>query len=677
MKTNFPVLFSPLRVRGIVFPNRIFLSPQGHSPRHKHPSSYDSDYDAGMLYFDKSQGGFGGNSIMCGPIMPDGSIEKYSRDVIREVMSMTVQTGAKVGARVAPFTFKMPKPGEENPNKGIKPQYPEIVGGTPKGAPDGGNIPMHDNYRASEGIWDGYPCHEMTKEMIYDSIETVKANAKAAVDFGFEYVEVGGFAHGSAICGFLSAKENHRQDEFGGDIEGRCKYPIMVLQAVRDVVGEDMPIAITISSHLYDQGSADLSHTEDEMMEFLKRCEALGILDMVIISSGMDTTNLWNENVFHCGTIFQKKSFTVEFSKRMKKETPSLIAIPRGGINTPQQMEEILSNGWADGVCVGRSFVADPYWPKKAMEGKEDDIVPCLRCDYCYHSATNHMNLFCSVNPRLFRERRVPVEIEKAKEPKKLVVIGGGPAGCKAAITADKRGHGVILIEKSDSLGGQLKHAPYDNHKEDLNNYKEYLRTQIKKSNVKVMYNTTATPDMVKEMNPDALVIAIGASPIKPPIQGIEKAYEACDIYTHLEDVKGKVAIVGGGTVGAELALTLAENGHDVSVIEMNDELATQGHFFYKIGLKHAILDVKEKYHPYLNTKCLEITDDGVKIENENGEDFIQADTIIYALGMKPKKEEAFKFYGITPKTAVIGDCKRVARVMEATSEAYFFAMNI
>ena len=673
MQTHFTHLFTPLRVRGIMFPNRIFLSPQGHSPKHRHPSSYDSLYDAGMLFFDKSQGGFGGCTIATGPVLEDGHYEKYARDQIRELMSMATQTGARVAAGVMPFTFH---PDKIPPITDLEPQYAEIEGGTPKGQPSSGNQPMMPNYRASDGLWDGYPCEEMPKSMILESIETARRSAKAAREFGFDYVEVGGFAHGSAIASFLSAKENHRTDEFGGSLENRCRYPLMLLQAVREAIGEDMPMAITISSQLYDQRSADLSHTEDEMIEFLKRAQ--GILDMVIISSGMDTTNLWNENVFHCGTIFQKKDFTVEFSKRMKKETPQLIAIPRGGINTVQLAEEVIAENWGDAVCVGRSFVADPYWPKKAMEGREEDIVPCLRCDYCYHSATDHMNLFCSVNPRLFRERRVPAAIEPASVRKKVVVIGGGPAGCKAALTAAERGHEVILIEKSDAVGGQLKHAPYDHHKEDLDNYKKYLQVQIAKSKAQVIYNTTATPEWVRSMNPDALVIAVGAEPVCPPIPGIEKAQEATSFYTRMDEIGQRVAIIGGGTIGAELALTLAETGRDVTVIEMNDELAAQGHFFYKIGLKHAILDVKENYHALLKTRCLEVLDNGVRVMDAEGqEQIVEADTVIYAVGMKSKREEALAFYGITPQTAVIVDCKRVGRVMEATHDGYFFAMSL
>lgn len=674
MKNHFPHLFSPLKVRDVVFPNRIFLSPQGHSPKHRHPSSYESDYDAGMMFFDKSRGGFGACEITGGFVV-DGKYEKYSRDQIRELQSMAVQTGAKVGTGLMTMIRY-----EDDPN--LKPQRHEIYvkGGIPKGAPSeigaAPGMPHHRiQYRASNGVWDGEDCYEMPRDYMEKILESVRVSAKAAMDFGFDYISIN-MGHGGALMSFLSAKENHRTDEFGGSIENRCRFPLMVFQAARDVVGPKVPIVSTLGASLYDSRSADLSQTPDEVAEFLKRAQ--GLLDICILSSGMDTTNMWNSNVFHCGTIFQQKEQELAFSMRMKKEAPEMIMVPRGGFNEPEKMEQAIANGWADAVCVGRQFVADPFWPKKALEGREEDIVPCIRCDHCYHSATDHNLLMCSVNPRLFRERRVPYHLEKAEVLKKLVVIGGGPGGCRAALTAAERGHDVTLIEMSDSLGGQLKHAKYDNHKEDLDRYMRYLRVQIAKSPVKVMYNTKATPEMVRSMDPDAVVIAIGAEPLIPRIPGIENAVEATDIYTHQEDVGKRVVMVGGGCVGSELALNLAEHGHHVTIIEMGDELATQGHFFYKIGLQHAMQDVEGNWEAKLQCTCKEILPNGVRYTDKDGaEHFVEADTVISAVGMKPRRQEAQSFYGIAPQTMMLGDCDRVGKILQANRDAHFFAANL
>ena len=677
MKHNFPHLFSPMKVRDVVFPNRIFLSPQGHSPKHRHPSSYDSDYDCGMMYFDKSQGGFGGAEISYATgFIENGKYEKYSRDQIRELQSMTVQTGAKVGTGIhARVKY------EDNPNLQPKAYEIYVKGGTPKGAPNQityapGTVIPRICYRASNGVWDGVSCFEMPRDYMEKYIESIKEAAKAAVDFQFDYVTVGGFAFGGELSSFIAEKQNHRTDEFGGSIENRCRFPLMVLQAVRDVVGPKMPIFATVSPSVCDFRSVDLSQTPDEMAEFLKRAQ--GLLDVCVIASGMDTTNMWNSNVFHCGTIFQQKEQELAFSMRMKKEAPEMIMVPRGGFNEPEKMEQAIANGWANAVCVGRQFVADPFWPKKALEGREEDIVPCIRCDHCYHSATDHNLLMCSVNPRLFRERRVPYHLEKAEVLKKLVVVGGGPGGCRAALTAAERGHDVTLIEMSDSLGGQLKHAKYDNHKEDLDRYMRYLRVQIAKSPVKVMYNTKATPEMVRSMDPDAVVIAIGAEPLIPRIPGIENAVEATDIYTHQEDVGKRVVMVGGGCVGSELALNLAEHGHHVTIVEMGDELATQGHFFYKIGLQHAMQDVEGNWEAKLQCTCKEILPNGVRYTDKDGaEHFVEADTVISAVGMKPRRQEAQSFYGIAPQTMMLGDCDRVGKILQANRDAYFFAANL
>ena len=681
MKTKFKNLFSPLKVRGVVFPNRIFLSPQGHSPKHRHPSSFDSEYDCGMMFYDKSQGGFGAAEISYATHnIIDGDYEKLSRDQIRELQSMCTQTGAKCGTSVGSFmSFRNYK---DNADLVARTYEIKVKGGTPKGAPTQINLPPGTivnriQYRASDGVWDGISCFEMPKEMIFASIEETKEAARVAMKYDFDFVSLAGLAFGGTLSSFIAEKQNHRADEFGGSAENRCRYPLMMLQAIREVVGPNVPIVTTLSPSIRDERAADLSQTPDEMIDFLKRAQ--GLLDVAIFASGMDTTNLWNSNVFHCGTIFQPKAQELEFSKRVKQEAPEIICVPRGGMNEPEVMEEILANGWADAVCIGRQFVADPYWPKKTLENRTEDIIPCIRCDHCYHSATDHHLLSCSVNPRLFRERRVPLKESLAEKSKHLVVIGGGPGGCRAAITAAERGHRVTLIEKTDSLGGLLKHAVYDNHKTDLVRYVNYLKIQVAKhDNIEVLYNTTATPKMVEKMDPDAVLVAIGAEPKIPEIKGIEKAREAVDCWEHQKEISRKVVIIGGGQIGAELCLQLAETGHQVTVISHSDELATSGHFFYKIGLQHALQDVEDNWKALFRCSCQEVRDNGViYVDGEGKEHFEEADTVIYAGGLRSRREEAQAFYGIADQTAMVGDCNRVGKVLQANTEAYFFAHNL
>lgn len=675
MNTKYPHILSPLKVRGVMFQNRIFVTPTGHSPSHKHPSSWDSIYDNGLLFYDKSLGGAAAYGVdYVTNIIKDGKYEKLNRDHIRELMSMATQSGGRVGTgthvHVKPY---------ENPD--LKPVTSDVkvTGWLPHGAPGQINWPQgtvvsNYVYRASDGVWNGLSCFEMPETMMMEIIEKIKEKAKVAMDFGFDYISWSLQEYSS----FLSAKQNHRTDQYGGSIENRCRFMLMQLRAIREVVGEQVPIVCTVDYSLRDERSADLSHTPEETLEFIRLAHAEKLMDICILMTGMDTENLWDSNVYHCGTIFQKKETELEYAKLVKKTFPDLIVVPRGGWNEPEKMEEAIANGWCDGIMVGRQFVADPFWLKKVIENREEDIVPCIRCDHCYHSATDHNLLCCSVNPRLFRESRVPLKLEKAPRSKNVVIIGGGPGGCKAAITAYDRGHSVTLIEKSDSLGGALKHSPYDNHKSDLVRLMNYYRVQVEKRNIKVLYNTTATVEMVKEMQPDALVIAIGAEPIKPRIQGIENAYEATDIYTHQKDVGDKVILVGAGCVGSELALTLAENGKHVTMIDMNDEIATEGHFFYKLGLKHALLDVEDNWEMYLESKVNEIGKDYVCFTDKDGnQKKVSGDTVIYACGMRSKSEEAMSFYGIAPETAMIGDCKRVGKVLQANTEGYFFAADL
>jgi NADPH-dependent 2,4-dienoyl-CoA reductase/sulfur reductase-like enzyme len=396
-------------------------------------------------------------------------------------------------------------------------------------------------------------------------------------------------------------------------------------------------------------------------------------VDIVNISCGMDC--YYEANVHSVPSVFEPHMYNVEFAQRIKENCDVLVSVV-GAIMTPEEMEDIIASGKADAVMIGRQLVADPFFPKKILEGHEEDIVPCLRCLYCYHIASEHANVVCSVNPRFRRENRVPLKLEKTAHPKKVIVIGGGPGGIKAALTAEERGHRVTLLEKSNRLGGQINVADFDEYKQDLRRYRDYLLAQMQKSHIDVRMDTEVTPELVQELKPDALIIAVGADPITPKIPGVEHAIQAIDAYSHLEDMKGTIAVIGGGIIGSEVGLDFAKRGNQVHIIELTDTLNAQGNMLYRIAIRQHMAMYPD-LHTMTETQCTQIQADGIKIVNKDGEQFIAADHIILAVGMKPRRALAQSFYGITPDTALIGDCDRVARVLEATNDAYFIGANI
>lgn len=636
MKNNYPNLFQPLRMRNVIFPNRVFVSSMGCPPTHKHPSS--PKYDAGVGFYDKTTGGAAAMLVYTPATQEDGTYPKYERDVVRELMSLAGQSGSKIGAGLGLF--------------GVDKKSGTMYGPSSYKKPDGKQL------------------EEVPAKKMIEFIEELGRNAKAAKDFGFDYVQYH-MAHESIMSHFLAPGFNKRSDEYGGSLENRMKFPKLAIQKIREAVGPDMPIIVRLSAHLHCEESFEF----EEILTFIKEIQSE--IDMVNVSCGMDT---WYEtNIYHCTTPFQPHNINAHWAAKIKKECPQLYVCPVGGIVIPEDAEEIISSGQADAVMLGRAMNADPLWPKKAKEGRSEDIVPCLRCSYCYHAANDHNLIACSVNPRFFRENRVPMHLEKAEVLKKVVIVGGGPAGCKAALTASERGHQVILIEKSDQVGGQLKHARMDKHKSDLARYCKYLQVQIDKSDVTVLYNTVATPEFVETLHPDALIIAVGAAPIKPKIKGIDKplVIDAINSYNYLDEIGHKVSIIGGGTVGSELALKLAEDGHDVSIIEGGDKLGAKGHMLYRIGIRHAMDKVRDKIHLHLNTRCIEILDNGVIIEKSGEKSIVDADTILISVGLYPLSDEVYSFYGITPETYYVGDCDRVGKVLEATNNAYFIAVNI
>ncbi len=512
----------------------------------------------------------------------------------------------------------------------------------------------------------------MTQEDMDGVVDAYARMAKEARELGFDMLFMH-FAHGWLPAEFISPLYNKRTDEYGGPIENRAKFPLRILEAVRKAVGPDFPIDMRISSVEHVEGSIEFEDT----LAFIKMAERY--IDSVQISCGLDMGFNYEGNVTMSTTIFEPHYINVDYAARVKKEV-SIPVYAVGGISDPDEAEELLASGKIDMVAVGRQFVADPDWPNKLLEGRREDIRPCIRCLYCYHIATEHRNMGCSVNPEyLHEEWMVPEdEITKNETPKKVVVVGAGPAGIKAAITASKKGNDVTLIEKESECGGMLRYIVKEHYKEDIQRYLDYLKTQLNKSDVKVLYDTVATPEMVKEMRPDHLIIAVGSSEIRPRIPGADQdfVYSELSAIVHEKELGDRVVIIGGGTIGAEMALGLAEKeGKEVHCIEMADQIAAKGNLLYRISMKQHIRRTKD-LHVYTNTACKEILDHKVVVEDKDGVREIGCDNVVIAIGVRGNKDLANSFYGITPNTTLVGDCDSVRQIMEATLSGYTAGLN-
>ncbi|MFY9493981.1 MAG: FAD-dependent oxidoreductase [Limnochordia bacterium] len=628
---QFPNLFSPIKINSVLARNRIVAAPTGDE------------------FEEKALGGAG--IVICGHTVVETGrssfasgdepyiFAKYSVEEAQSRIRKTHQAGAKASI--------------------------ELFHG-------GQFARVKDFARGPVGFVrdDGVEVKAMTPEDMDYVANCFAQAAKDAKDLGFDMVFLH-FGHGWLPAQFLSPLFNKRTDEYGGSFENRAKFPKMILERVRQAVGPNFPVDMRISAVEWMPGSIDFEDT----LRFIKLVEPL--IDTVQISAGLDLVH--EANVHMVTTNFSEHMPNAKYAEVVKENVNIPVSVV-GAVMNPAQAEELIASGTVDMVAFGRSFFADPDWPNKAKEGRPEDIVPCIRCLYCYHISTNRRNVGCSVNPRYRNESFVAKEVEPAKHSKKVVVIGGGPAGINAALAAAKRGHKVTLLEQRDELGGALSFIAQEHYKEDIRLYLQYLLTQVEKHPIEVRLNTTATREMVAEMEPDAIFVAVGANPVQPPIPGIDGDnvmgfYEAL---TNRSAIGENVVIIGGGTIGAEIGLELAElHGKNVTIVELTDTIAAQGNMLYRIALRQK-MEAVPTLRWLLETSCQEIRADGVVVADKDGEiEFINADTVILATGVAAKRELAESFYGITPDTFTIGDCEKPRKIMEAVFEGYTIAARI
>lgn len=334
-------------------------------------------------------------------------------------------------------------------------------------------------------------------------------------------------------------------------------------------------------------------------------------------------------------------------------------------------------------------MLADPNFAQKCIDGNETQIHRCLRCYKCFPGSpeegyddlpytSQELSLYvghCTINPKA----HLPFDIDQLPPAEngsqKVLVIGGGIAGIQSAITAFERGHKVTLVEKNDKLGGLLYFTDVDIDKPDLRNFKNTLISELNDTNVEVVLNTEATPESIKEFGADAVILATGSTPTCPKIPGIENAHQAMSVYDGTCNVGKKVVMIGGGLVGCETGLFLQKTGHEVTVIEMLDRLANESFGMYR----EALIWEMEKNNVAMmpKTKCLEITSNGVKIENAEGVQELEADTVLFALGMKSVDYTTLKEAAGDAVVYVVGDAIKPGKVDQCTRTGYIAALKI
>lgn len=499
---------------------------------------------------------------------------------------------------------------------------------------------------------------EITLEEMEDIKQKFVQAAIWSIDAGFDLIEVH-FAHGYLLHSFLSPHSNHRTDEYGGSFENRLRYPMEVLTAVIKAVGGRVPVTIRISA---DEYLEDGFHF-DEVKRVCKEVEQAGGAAISLTAGSYDSVE------YAIQPMFIPQGFLIPFAEELKKEVgvPVIVA---ARLNSADLIEDTIETGKADMVAVGRGLIADERLIVKMREGKKDEIRYCVACNQgCIDRVLGGMNAHCLVNPRAGQEKERP--IEKAGAPKNIVVIGGGPAGMEAAVTACDRGHRVTLI--SPALGGRLPEVAAPPEKDSFLLFDSYLISQIKERPITVVEKAVTSPEDIKAYAPDTVIVAVGAQPVIPNIKGIDLPHvvTADDVLQKKAALKGDTVIIGGGLVGSETAKFLASQGVKVTILEMMDSIANGigatfiGHLFQTLDK----LGVTVR----CGVKVTEITTDEVRL----ADGAVSAQNVVIAVGYRDDGGLVDALRQACDEVCVIGDAKSPRRILDAVDDAFEAASSL
>jgi 2-enoate reductase len=662
-------LFEPIRIGSAVMPNRIAMAPMGIIGMVTEDGCFADR--AVEYYVERARGGTG--LIITGAVKVENEIEKLKMPTFPCITLNPlhfITRAAELTERVHAYGSKI---------------FIQITAGLGHNAHpimlDGQPVAPS----AIPNYWEpNVTCRELKTEEVERLVERFAEAAEIAVACGFDGIEIHAMHEGYLLDQFTMSFFNRRTDKYGGDLEGRLTFPIEIVKAIKSRVGKDFPVVLRFSIKSYikgwNRGGLPGENFEEKGRDLKEGLIAARILQ----DAGYDAFNAdagsYEAWYWAHPPNYMKHGCYVELTEELKKvvSVPVLMA---GRMEIPDLAAQVLSEGKAaDMIVLGRGLLADPSWPHKVKMGQEKGIRPCLGCqDGCLGRIFEGKPLSCAVNPACGREREMT--LTPAQKPKKICVIGGGLAGMEAARVAALRGHDVTLYEKGSRLGGHLLEASVPEFKKDEVRLLEWYEAELANAGVKVKLNTKITLEHLKKDNPDVVIVATGSVPKDLDVPGRDKnnVIKAEELLLGRGKAGQDILVVGGGLVGCETALWLAQQGKSVTIVEMLDELMSAGMPQCHAN-KMMLLDLLDfcKVKSITGAIVSEVTADGAVLTDKNfRRTEVKADTIVVAIGLREEKGLYDSVRKEFPNTYLIGDAMKVRNFMFTIWDAFEVARNI
>lgn len=651
-QVKYPKLFTPIQIRGVTFRNRIASAPIGYDAHRI------GDHNAGDFYGSKARGGaaavtIGETTVDSEHGLPIDSFLALDRPECIAKLALAADAIKKHGAIAS---LELIHPGRY--------AIQSFEQGNDIYSAVGGEV--HGSLFAANAV--GVVAKAATDEEIQNIIDKFAVSAFHGMTAGFNMVTIHA-AHGMLISQFMSPVENTRTDKWGGSLENRMRIAIEICKAIKAKCGPSFPIEFRMSGdESYPEG-----YSIKDGVEIAKIIQ--NYVDLIHVSTGIHEHPMGFMAM--CPSMFHPEQCNLKYAAEIKKNVHIPVAAV-GMFNDPDEMEKAIADGQADVIELGRALIADPDLPRKARANKTEDIRKCLRCYTCYSCLATNSLFKCAINPEVGREFESKHTFAQGAR-KNVLIVGGGIAGMQAALTAADQGHRVLLCEKSDRLGGAILCEEHVAFKHRIAEYLSYQAKHVlNHKNIEVRFHTTVDRAFAEKIAPDAIIAALGSKEIEPTFI---KGYDGSNIippeevYKDINKAAENIVIIGGGLVGVELAIYLAQNNRSVTVIEMNPTPNFGSNIVHAAALMGNVAQLGIRM--VLGTQVVEVSANGVIGAQGKEQVLFEADTVIHALGRRALIEENAALRFCAPEFYEIGDGNGIGTIAKATCEGHYAALNI